>query len=521
MAVLLLLPITQAVRAATTTTETFGYTSTSGLVADSAATGYKMGSIATLTKAGSVTSFRFYARGGSSAQKFVPVIYRTSGGVPTSLVVKGPEVNVAARKAAGWVSAPLPATSLAAGSYVLGLITGPTGMRASVYYRPMEGGAFWNENAYPTPSSSWGTLNKDNVQWAVAVDYTPSVTDPQPTATTTAPPVTTTTAPPATTTTTTTAPPVTTTTTAPPVTTTTTAPPVTTTTAPPAPTTTTTVPAPPPPGGGCPAFPQFPNKSCTGVPAGTSLTTHPGGPITQDNAVISNVRITSRINVFANNVTFRNCLISVGPIAIGVEPGYNGLTLENCTFKSGSIIAPKSGLTMRRVLVDPDVGAYRPDGIVVGFSSVGHNGQNVLIEDSYIGPQWGDGGSDPDHTDAIQMWGFGTISNVVIRHNYIDSTNISSDPTAVKVGACAFLADGSYEAVTFEYNFCTRTNDQGGYFHLRLCSNTPTSGHIIRGNRFGQRGSVTPVDLFRSTPSVWSDNRYTDGTLIPQPNVRT
>ena len=152
---------------------------------------------------------------------------------------------------------------------------------------------------------------------------------------------------------------------------------------------------------------------------------------------------------------------------------------------------------------------------MIGFSSIGHNGQNVLIEDSYISPQWGEPG---DHTDGIQFWGFGTVTNVTLRHNYIDSTNANPDPDAVKVGACAFLADGSYVNVTFEYNYCT--NSSGGYFHLRLASNDPTSGHIIRGNRFANR-ATTPVDLFRATPSVWSDNRYADnGELIAQPAVR-
>lgn len=518
LAVLLVATAVGLVPSARAATETFGYTSTSGLVADNAATGYKMASVATLTKGASVSTFRFYAKGGTAAQKFVPVIYKTSSGLPTTLVVKGAEVTVPAKKAAGWISAPLPATTLTAGSYALGLLSGPTGTRATLYFRSVTNGAFWNENAWSTPSATWGAINSDNVQWAFAVDYVPTGTTTSttvaPTTTTTVAPTTTTTVPPATTTTTVAPAP---TTTVPPATTTTTQAPSTTTTQP---TTTTTTPPPPPPGGGCPAFPLFPNKTCTGVPAGTTLTTHPGGIISQDNAVISNVRITSRISVYANNVTFRNCLISVGPIAIGVEAGYNGLTLENCTFKSGSLIAPKSGLTLRRVLVDPDPGAYRPDGIVIAYSGIGHNGQNVLIEDSYIGPQWGDGGSDPDHTDAIQMWGFGTISNVIMRHNYIDSTNLSTDPTAVKVGACAFLADGTYQSVTFEYNFCTRSNDQGGYFHLRLASNDPTGGHIIRGNRFGQKGTTQPVDLFRATPSVWSDNRYTDGTLINQPAVR-
>src|SRR5438045_1457570 len=98
MIFLLLLPIVGTVRAASPATETFGYTGMTGLVADSATAGYKFGSVATLSKAGSLTSFRFYAKGGDSAQKFVPVVYKMSSGAPSTLAVKGSEVSVPSRK---------------------------------------------------------------------------------------------------------------------------------------------------------------------------------------------------------------------------------------------------------------------------------------------------------------------------------------------------------------------------------------------------------------------------------------
>lgn len=485
-----------------------GYTDVAGVMADVPAAGYKFGSVSTLSQKATIGTFRFYAKGGNAPQRFLPVVYDVVGGGPSALIAKGAEVTVGADAPTGWFTSTLPTMTLQPGSYLLGLVSGPVGQGASVYYSAKAGGAVWNENPYPAASSSWGPVISDDVQWKFAIDFQTSGGTSVPTVlptTTTRPATPTTTVPGATTTTR-------------PSTATTMTPTTTTTTR--VTTTTTTPPAPPPPGGSgaCPAFPAFPNKTCTGVPSGTVLSDF-SGLVTQDNAVITNVRITSRITVQANNVTFRNCYIApTEPIAIEVVQGKNGLTLENCTFKAGSLIAPFSGLTLRRVLVAPDPGAYRPDGIVVGFSSIGHNGQNVLIEDSYISPQWGDGGADPDHTDGVQFWGFGTVSNVTIRHNYIDSTNLNPDPTAVHVGACAFLADATYVNVTFEYNYCTNTT--GGYFHLRLASNDPTGGHIIRGNRFANR-ATTPVDLFRATPSVWSDNRYADnGELISQPAVR-
>lgn len=444
------------IRGASATT-TVGHTEIANTTPDSAPDGYKFGSLVSLPQALIAATFRFYARGGSRAQTFVPLVYDVDvKGIPNSLLARGSEVTVPAGRPAGWVESSLPNLTLQAGNYVLVLLAGPGSGGASLFYTPRSGRSFWNENAFPDPSASWGEANGYGVQWAFAVDSQSGPSGSSPVN------------------------------------------PVEGTQA----------------AGGCPAFPAFPNKSCTGVPAGTALTTYSGGEVTQDNAVIANVRITSTITVRANNVTFRNCLIvPSGPIAIAVERGFNGLTLENCTFKTGGFIAPFSGLTLRRILVDPDPGAYRPDGIVVGFSSIGHNGQNILIEESFVSPQWGD---EDDHPDGIQFWGFGTVSNVVLRHNYIDSTN--ANPLGQAGGAGAFFADATYENVTIENNYFT--NLQGdSYIHLRLLSNEPTYGHVIRGNRFDGHG--VPVDLFRMTPSVWDDNRFAEtGKVIPQPVVK-
>lgn len=439
--------------------------SVAGLEPDTPAGGYKFGSVLAVAERRVATSFRVYTSGRARPQSFVPVVYRVANGAPTTLVAHGPAFTVEANRAKDWVDAPLPRTELDAGSYLVGVISGHGGT-ASVYYS-RGGTSFWNENAFPQPAATWGRVNPDNVTWAFELGWEVAST--------------------------------------------------TTTTTP-----ATTIPTSGDSGGGCPAFPAFPDKVCTGVPAGTALTDYRAGDVVTDNAVISGVRITKRVTVRANNVTFRDCLIHpTEAIFIAVDRGFNGLTIENCTIKAGGLIAPFSGLTLRRVLVDQDPGAYRPDGIVVGYSSIGNSGENILIEDSYISGQWGEGGSDPDHPDGIQFWGFGTVSNVTIRHNYIDSANLNPDPTAVRVGACAFLADGSYRNVTFEYNYCVKSAGRGGYFHLRLASDQPTSGHVIRGNRFANRGSTSPVDLFRATPAVWSDNRYADnGELIPQPAVR-
>lgn len=485
---------------------TFGYTDLSGLTGDAAPAGYKFGSIATLADGLRTTTFRFYAAGGRQSQTFQPLVYSVSAaGQPNALLVTGPETTVAAGRAAGWVEATLPAVYLPPARYMLALLSGP-GVAATLYATNRPAASYWNGNAYPVPTTRWGPMNTADDQWAFAVEG-PLVSGMDTTTTTEA---TTTTSGPGLVVTSTTIPATTPTTVA--ATTTTTAAPTTPTTV--ATTTTTTAP-PPRAAGDCPAFPAFPDKVCTGVPAGTALTTLSASEIRADNTVIENVRLSKRLTMYANNVTLRNCLVDVGdPIAVAVAPGYNGLTLENCTIKRGSFLAPKYGFTLRQVLVDPDPGVYRPDGIVIAYSSIGGSGGDVLIEDSYIAPQWGDS---VDHPDGIQFWGFGTVSNVVLRHNYIDSTN--ANPDGQRGGAGAFFADGTYENVTAEYNYFT--NLQGStYFNLRLLSDNPTSGHIVRGNRFDHRG--VPIDLFRMTPKIFEDNRYADtGELIPQPRVRT
>lgn len=483
----------------------FGFTNVTALVADSAPSGYKFGSVAALGAGLRAERFRFYASGGQLAQTFVPLIYAVSSqGVPGSLLATGEPAVVTAGMKLGWVVAELPHVVLPTGRYLLGVLAGERGSGARLYSTGVSAAAFWNHNEGLSATPAWGLPNMADDQWAFAVEG--SLTDDSPTTTTTPMTALTTLLPTMTapTTASTTAP--TTTTSTAPLTTTT------TTTAAVAPTTTTT--SVPPHAGRCPAFPAFPTKTCTGLPAGAVANPYTADFVNVSGTVVSNVRISKRVTVRANNVTFKNCVIDVGdPIAIAVEKGFNGLSIEDCTIKRGSFLAPKSGFTLRRVLVNPDPGVYRPDGIVIAYSGIGGHGGDVLIEDSYIAPQWAEG---DDHPDAIQFWGFGTITNVTLRHNYIDSTN--ANPDGPVGGAGAFLADGTYVNVTVENNFFK--NLQGDtYIHLRLLSDTPTGGHIVRGNRFDRHG--VPLDLFRMTPAVFEDNRYEDGTLIPQPRVKT
>ena len=152
-----------------------------GSASEAAGAGYKFGSTYTLNQAGTATSFSLYTRGGGAAQRLTPVIYRTDAlGVPTTLVVKGAEVTVAAGQAPGWVTSSLPATPLTAGKYLLGLMSGDSGGQALSYYNPAPNGGFWNANAYPTAPANWGAANRENSAYSFHVTYTPAAAGPAP-----------------------------------------------------------------------------------------------------------------------------------------------------------------------------------------------------------------------------------------------------------------------------------------------------------------------------------------------------
>jgi hypothetical protein len=100
------------------------------------------------------------------------VIYSTDGsGRPASLVATGSEVTVAAGQAAGWVTSTLPATTLPAGAYVLGLNSGPNGAGAA-NAMSATGTGYYNANPYGSPTASWGAFNTETATWSFYVDYT-------------------------------------------------------------------------------------------------------------------------------------------------------------------------------------------------------------------------------------------------------------------------------------------------------------------------------------------------------------
>lgn len=155
-------------------TSTFGKT-TVGAATDAPTGGYKFGSVYTLAEPGRTVSFSWYSRGGTADQRFVPVVYSTDGGGnPAALVAQGAETVVRAGQAAGWVTSTLPAVDLQPGKYLIGLLAGATSKGATNFYDATPNMNYWNANAYPSPSPSWGQVNVSDAAWSAYVTYVPA-----------------------------------------------------------------------------------------------------------------------------------------------------------------------------------------------------------------------------------------------------------------------------------------------------------------------------------------------------------
>ena len=162
-------PATSAQTTAVVAAGSFGATA-AGSLSGAPGSGYKFGSAYQLATAATATSFEFYARGGTAAQTFTPAIYASNGTGPTTLIVKGATVTVAANQAAGWVSSALPSTALAAGTYYLVLISGTADNQASIYYNA--GAAtdgVYNTNTPGTPTPTFGTPSTEPRKWSYRV----------------------------------------------------------------------------------------------------------------------------------------------------------------------------------------------------------------------------------------------------------------------------------------------------------------------------------------------------------------
>lgn len=166
-------------------------------------------------------------------------------------------------------------------------------------------------------------------------------------------------------------------------------------------------------GGGSCALPNYPDASCTGVPAGTSLTNFSGDyTANTTNEVIDAMNITGCVLVSASGVTIKNskvaCIDIIEPSAastIGNPP----LTIQDVDIvcNGGGKGIKEQNFTATRVDI-----SNCEDGIFVDT--------DATITDSYIHDLASGSGF---HNDGIQG---GDGTNVTIQHNNISSIDTSA-----------------------------------------------------------------------------------------------
>jgi hypothetical protein len=245
----------------------------------------------------------------------------------------------------------------------------------------------------------------------------------------------------------------------------------------------------------CP-LPAYPTAACTGVPAGTTLTTHNGGlVVTTPGQVIDRLRITGTVEIRAHDVVIKNSEIHGNVFNDSTGTRYR-FTIEDST------VAPPSGCsrwgngaigvsdyTARRVRI-----SGFPDGFRIA-------GSNVLIEHSFVTLC---SGNPDDHSDGIQAYGAAGADNIVIRHNTVDQRAVTNGAATAPI----FVPnDGDRQG---NQNITVSIVDNllaGGGYSLRLYGNLPFSAPAVTGNKVvNGTYAYGPVDVTCSRIGTWERN---------------
>lgn len=282
---------------------------------------------------------------------------------------------------------------------------------------------------------------------------------------------------------------------------------------------TTPPPTTPPPVTGersCPAYPAFPNDSCTGVPSGTNLTTLNGDLTTTSNGqVIDGRLITGEVVIAHDNVTIKNSRIK-GPIIN--RNGKKDLKVQDSDIGPDSCPGSSNGGT--RLISGDDYTVLRSrlhnnGADVVSLGGTSNGSGEILIQDSIIDRTcyYPD-----DHLDTIQLYDPGSIAKVTIVHNKID---VRPSNNSGKGNAAIFWADnpGSGSRLTVYNNFMA-----GGNYTFYGLDASSGSGVIIdlHDNIFAKASyqygacSFSASSAFNGTAGYKSvNNKLDDGSAAP------
>jgi hypothetical protein len=155
----------------------------------------------------------------------------------------------------------------------------------------------------------------------------------------------------------------------------------------------------------------YPDATTTGVPAGVTLTPHPGDlVINTPGAVISGLNITGTVYINAPNVTIENCSItSTGYACVNVNDGVAGTVVQNCIINgTGAGPQGQSGIGGQGTFINNNI--YNVE------NGINVEGSNTVIKGNYI-HDLGDSAGAAGHYDGIQV--DGGFNNVTIDHNTV------------------------------------------------------------------------------------------------------
>jgi hypothetical protein len=264
----------------------------------------------------------------------------------------------------------------------------------------------------------------------------------------------------------------------------------------------------------CP-LPKYPSDSCTGVPAGTALTTINGDYTAKAGEVVDGKRVTGSIYVSGNGVVIRNSEI-LGKVdnnsnAGGARPSF---TIEDSTIgpaACGSIsdgVVGVANYTAKRLRIK-----NQPDGFRIA-------GSNVLIEDSYVTVC---SKNPDDHSDGIQVYGAANGVNITIRHNTIDQRSVTNGAATapIFVPTDADRQGNNGVTVTVADNVVA-----GGGYPLRIYGTLPLTAYVTGNKVVNNSWTYGPVDVTCDKIKSWSGNAvvaydWTAGTITSQVRALT
>ncbi len=277
------------------------------------------------------------------------------------------------------------------------------------------------------------------------------------------------------------------------------------------------------------ALPNYPDASCTGVPAGVTLTAYDGPmTVTTANAVIDGKNITGCIDIRASNVTIKNSKVlcttggtSTCSCAVSLRdgPGWNNwsLTIQDSEIDCGgdadgfgnSMGLGEGFMTVRRVDIQ-------------GCENGVDLNQNMDIQDSYIHDLRECCGS---HTDGVQFAdhyspaGSGTVVNGVVNFTFIHNTVFSMKagaPTDGNAPESYFTTSAIISGSINDTNVIIDDNLFGGGAYTIYCEQGGAAYHgvsEVKRNHFTRRFKST-VGFFG--PSTECSNENTSGNVYQE-----